>query len=149
MPVWLANDTPKVNSRSASFMNQLAMGVPERPSTPQASGWRSPISPLPLKVVATGAPISSARATMSAMEPRAPWPTMISGRAAPATASTAAASASAGGSTAREPVRPCGEPGEPDAPEGAGRTCTSSGSTRWPTSRSTIAVLQARVMSSP
>ena len=145
MPVWLANDTPKVNSRSASFMNQLAMGVPERPSTPQASGWRSPISPLPLKVVATGAPICSANFTMSGIPDRAPWPTMIRGRAAPATAETAAASASAGGSTVRSPVRPWGVPADLS---GAGRTCTSSGSTKWATSRSTMAVLQARVISS-
>ena len=85
---------------------------------------------------------------MSAMAERAPWPTMIRGRCAPATAATAAASASAGGSTAREPVRPFGEPGEPAAPSGAGNSCTSSGSTRWATSRSTTAVLQARVISS-
>ena len=44
-------------------MNQLATGVPLRPSTPHASGWSSAIWPLALKVVITGAPIRSASAT--------------------------------------------------------------------------------------
>ena len=77
---------------------------------------------------------------------RAPWPTMISGRRAPAIRSTAAARASAGGATAGEPTRPAGPPAR--APAGAGCSCTSSGSTRWPTPRPTSAVLQARVISS-
>jgi hypothetical protein len=36
-------------------MNQLAIGVPDRPMTPAASGCASAIWPLALKVVATGA----------------------------------------------------------------------------------------------
>ena len=43
-------------------MNQLATGVPLRPSTPQASGWSSAIWPLALNVVITGAPSRSASA---------------------------------------------------------------------------------------
>lgn len=39
MPVWLANDAPKTINRSDSFMNQLAMGVLLRTSTPQPSSW--------------------------------------------------------------------------------------------------------------
>ena len=61
MPVWLEKEAPITRSRSASFMNQLAMGVPLRPSTPQPSGWWSETSPLPLKVVSTGALSRSAR----------------------------------------------------------------------------------------
>ncbi len=60
--MWLENDAPSTSSRSASFMNQLATGVPLRPSTPQASGWSSAIWPLALNVVITGAPIRSASA---------------------------------------------------------------------------------------
>ena len=56
MPVWFENEAPSTISRSASFMNQLATGVPLRPSTPQASGWSSAICPLALNVVITGAP---------------------------------------------------------------------------------------------
>ena len=36
MPVWLAKLEPSAMIRSASFMNQLAIGVPDRPSTPPA-----------------------------------------------------------------------------------------------------------------
>ena len=53
-------------------MNQLATGVPLRPSTPQASGWSSGICPLALNVVITGAPIRSASAIdLLAVEARA------------------------------------------------------------------------------
>ena len=38
MPVWLENEEPRARIRSHSFMNQLATGVPDRPSTPAASG---------------------------------------------------------------------------------------------------------------
>ncbi len=55
IPVWLLKLAPNTSSRSASFMNQLAMGVPLRPSTPQPSGWVSAIWPLALKVVTMGA----------------------------------------------------------------------------------------------
>ena len=146
MPVWFENDAPKATIRSLSFMNQLAMGVPLRPSTPQPNGWRSEICPLALNVVATGAAIFSARATTASMSKRAPAPTMISGRRAAAMRSTAAARTSAGGATSRCATRPAGPPAA--APSAAGSTCTSSGSTRWPTARSTTAFLQARVMSS-
>ena len=46
-------------------MNQLATGVPLRPSTPQASGWSSAIWPLALNVVITGAPSRSASAIIA------------------------------------------------------------------------------------
>ena len=80
MPVWLENDAPSTSSRSASFMTQLATGVPLRPSTPAASGWSSPIWPFALNVVITGAPSCSASAITAGMWKRAPWPTMITGR---------------------------------------------------------------------
>ena len=147
MPVWFENDAPNATIRSLSFMNQLAMGVPLRPSTPQPSGWWSEIWPLALKVVATGAAISSARATTASMSKRAPAPTMISGRRAAAIRSAAAVRASAGGAMARSATLPAGPPAV--APSAAGSTCTSSGSTRWPTARSRSALLQARFMSSP
>jgi hypothetical protein len=82
MPVWLLKLAPNTSRRSDSFMNQLATGVPLRPSTPQPSGWRSEIWPLALKVVSTGACRRSARASTSGMLKRAPWPTMITGRLA-------------------------------------------------------------------
>ncbi len=53
-------------------MNQLAIGVPLRPSTPQPSGWSSGISPLPLNVVTTGAPSVSAAWMIAGMWNRAP-----------------------------------------------------------------------------
>ena len=80
MPVWLENDAPSTSSRSASFMIQLATGVPLRPSTPAASGWSSPIWPFALNVVITGAPSCSASAITAGMWKRAPWPTTITGR---------------------------------------------------------------------
>ena len=36
--VWFAKDAPNTMSRSDSFMNHDAIGVPLRPSTPQPSG---------------------------------------------------------------------------------------------------------------
>ncbi len=80
IPVWLLKLAPNTSRQSLSFMNQLAIGVPLRPSTPQASGWRSGMSPFALKVVITGAWICSASAMTSGMWKRAPWPTMITGR---------------------------------------------------------------------
>ena len=35
---WLEKLAPRTRRQSASFMNQLAIGVPLRPSTPQPSG---------------------------------------------------------------------------------------------------------------
>ena len=67
MPVWLENDAPKATTRSHSFMNHEAIGVPLRPRTPQPRGWWSEIWPLALNVVATGAPICSARAITGAI----------------------------------------------------------------------------------
>ena len=72
MPVWLENEAPSTSSRSASFMTQLATGVPLRPRTPAASGWSSPIWPFALNVVMTGAPSCSASAITSGMFERAP-----------------------------------------------------------------------------
>ena len=67
MPVCCENEAPNTIRRSDSFMNQLATGVPLRPSTPPPSGWRSLIRPLPLKVVMTGQFSASASAVTSAM----------------------------------------------------------------------------------
>ena len=49
MPVWLENDAPTTSSRSASFISQLATGVPLRPSTPAPSGCVSGHQPLGLE----------------------------------------------------------------------------------------------------
>ena len=67
MPVWFENDAPNTSSRSASFISQLATGVPLRPSTPQASGWSSAIWPLALNVVMHRAPSRSASAITASM----------------------------------------------------------------------------------
>ena len=146
MPVWLENDAPNTRSASASFITHDATGVPLRPSTPQPSGWWSETWPLALNVVSTGA-----RSRLGELhhgvhvEPGAVADD--DHRAAGPGSSTATAStvALAGGGTS---VRP---PGRPDRRRGhlrAGWTCTSSGSTRWPTPRSTTACLSARVISS-
>ena len=59
----LQNDEPSAMIRSASFMNQLAIGVPERPSTPAAFGWASGIKALAFERRCNiGAPSFSARA---------------------------------------------------------------------------------------
>ena len=145
MPVWLANDAPSTTSRSASFMSQLATGVPLRPRTPAASGWSSGTAPLALKVVTIGAPRRSASATIGSMSSRAPWPTMKTGRVARARRSSAAASDSAGGPISERPTRPSGSA---TGASGAGSVCTSSGKTRWATSRRSRACLQASAISS-
>lgn len=51
IPVWLLKLAPNTSRQSDSFMSQLAMGVPLRPSTPPASGWPSEICPFALNVV--------------------------------------------------------------------------------------------------
>ena len=145
MPVWLANDAPSTTSRSASFISQLATGVPLRPRTPAASGWSSGTTPLALKVVTIGAPRRSASATIGSMSLRAPWPTMKTGRVARARRSSAAASESAGGPISERPTRPSGKA---TGASGAGSVCTSSGKTRWATSRRSRACLQASAISS-
>ena len=48
MPVWLENDAPSTSSRSASFITQLATGVPLRPSTP--AGERVVVGDLALRL---------------------------------------------------------------------------------------------------
>ena len=80
IPVWLANDAPTTISRSASFISQLATGVPLRPSTPAPSGWVSGIMPLALKVVRTGALSRSARRRSGPAACRAPCPAISTGR---------------------------------------------------------------------
>ena len=72
MPVWFEKLAPSTSIKSASFMNHEAIDVPERPRTPQAKGWLSGISPLPLKVVSTGAFRRSANAIASSVWKRAP-----------------------------------------------------------------------------
>ena len=91
-------------------MNQLAIGVPLRPSTPQPSGCASGISPLPLKVVSTGRRGSSASAMTAGMSSRAPWPTMITGRSRTRRSSAVCtrSSASAGGRSLAQAMRPSG-----------------------------------------
>ena len=89
-------------------MNQLATGVPLRPSTPQASGWSSPIWPLALNVVITGAPSCSASAITCSLWKRAPWPTMITGRFAPRSRPSACSIDSSGGLISSGVSRPSG-----------------------------------------
>ena len=144
MPVWLANDEPNAMIRSASFMNQLAMGVPERPSTPPACGCVSAIRPFPLKVVTTTAPMRSARVMTASRASTAPCPITISGRRAELIIATACARSCAAGTTTLPPSRPVGPP----AGDVFGTVCTSSGKTRCATSRSTSADLQASDISS-
>src|SRR5215207_2799996 len=72
MPVWLENDAPNTRIRSLSFINHDATGVPERPSTPAASGWESGIWPFALNVVMTGAPSRSASSTIGSIWKRTP-----------------------------------------------------------------------------
>lgn len=144
MPVWFENEAPNTTIRSDSFMNQLAIGVPLRPSTPQPSGWSSAMSPFALNVVTTGAPMCSASATIASMSWRAPWPTMISGRSASAMRWAASATTAAGAAERGSPRRPAG----PLAGASDGIVCTSSGSTRWATPRSVSACLHASAISS-
>ncbi len=125
-------------------MNQLAIGVPERPSTPAALGWVSGISPLPLKVVSTGAPRVSARPITASRAAAPPWPSTMMGRRASLIISTARSISSAAGSTLSWPRRPSG----PAAGASLGWVCTSSGKIKCATSRSTMAVLQASDISS-
>ena len=80
IPVWLAKEAPTTISRSASFISQLATGVPLRPSTPAPSGWVSGIRPLALKVVRTGALSRSARSRSGPAACRAPCPAISTGR---------------------------------------------------------------------
>lgn len=127
-------------------MHQLATGVPDRPSTPHPSGWRSLTSPLALNVVPIGAPSRSARATIGAVRPRHPAPITTIGRRAAVIISIACVISAAGGSVAREVNRPAGEPAV--APAAAGWCCTSSGRIRWATPRPTIACFIARLASS-
>ena len=146
IPVWLEKLDPNTSSWSDSFITQLAIGVPLRPSTPPPRGWWSEIWPLALKVVITGAPISSASSVTASMSKRAPWPTMMTGRLAAASRCTAVASASSGGAIARDAMRPFGPPAL--APSGAGNVWTSSGKIRCETPRLSSALLQARLTSS-
>ena len=60
--VWLENEAPSTSRQSAWATVWLATGMPERPSTPQPSGWSSGKVPLALKVEITGASRCSASA---------------------------------------------------------------------------------------
>jgi len=71
---------------------------------------------------------------------------MITGRSAAAIFSTAAVSESCGGTISKGPMQPSGD--DAAALSSTGRTWTSAGKIRWPTSRSTIAVFKASDMSS-
>ena len=132
------------SSRSASFISQLATGVPLRPSTPAPSGCVSGTSPLALNVVSTGAPSCSASATTSRGRRgrRGRRRSPVVGRPPPARSP---------GPARRRPGRPgaasSGRPGSrPAACEGW--ACTSSGSTRCATPRPSRACLTARAASS-
>ena len=79
IPVWFEKEAPITKSRSDSFINQDATGVPLLPSTPQPREWLSDIWPFPLKVVITGQLIFSAKAIISSIWKHAPCPTIITG----------------------------------------------------------------------
>ena len=146
MPVWFENEAPSTSRASLRPIVIDATGMPERPSTPHASGWSSGSRPLALNVVITGASSCSARAITCSRKGRAPLPAMIAGRSAPSRRATARASSSAGGAMAVAATRPAfGRAGGSSRP---GRSCTSSGKIRWATSRFTSACFRARAMSS-
>ena len=121
-------------------------GCPERPRTPQPSGWSSGKVPLALNVEITGASRCSASAMTASRWGRAPLPTTMAGRSAARSSSTARASSSAGGAMAVAASRPArGRGGGSSRP---GSSWTSSGSTRWATSRWTMACFMASAASS-
>lgn len=126
-------------------MNQLATGVPLRPSTPVASAWSSGNWPLALKVVITGAPVCSASACTCSRWKRAPWPTMITGRFAWSSRAIASAIACGGGEIVSSVSRPSGVCASASP---AASVCTSSGKIRCATSRLSSAFLQASDISS-
>ena len=112
---------------SASFISQLATGVPLRPSTPAAERWVSGTRPFARNVVSTGAPRRSASAMTSAAGGARAVPTMIDRalRAGEQLQRLGEALRRAARSAGRE-RRPCGAAG---SASGAGRTWTSSGNT--------------------
>ena len=125
-------------------MNQLAIGVPLRPSTPQPSGWSSAISPLPLKVVITGRVERSASATTASISKRAPWPTMIAGRLA-SRCSRPRRRGPRRGAISRGGMRPSGAPA---VASGAGRTLHLVGEDQVRDAALDDGVLEARSTSS-
>ena len=140
MPVWLENDAPSTSSRSASFMTQLATGVPLRPSTPAASGWSSADLALGLeggdhrRVELLGE-----RGRPRGMWKRAPWPTMITGRFAARSSSQRVGDRRPPGGAIVDAATPALAGRARLAPSGAGSVWTSSGKTRCATSRRSIA----------
>ena len=145
--VWLENDAPSTRRQSAWATVWLATGMPERPSTPQPSGWSSGKVPLALNVEITGASRCSASASTASRWGRAPLP-HHDGRA------LGGARAARRRGPARRPagrcavaaIRPARGRGGGSARPGS--SCTSSGSTRWATSRCTMACFMARAASS-
>ena len=85
------NRHPTLSRTSAVEVRRLADVLPLEPPGPPLRTWSSGMEPLPLKVVTTGAPRCSARATSSAhaSEPMAPPPATITGRFAPTSSSAA------------------------------------------------------------
>ncbi|MEA2973693.1 MAG: hypothetical protein QOG82_2151 [Actinomycetota bacterium] len=146
MPVWSENEAPRTSRQSLRPMWMEATGMPDRPRTPQASGWESGTSPLALNVVMTGASTCSAKAAISSPQPRAPLPTMITGRWAADRSSTARANSASGGAISRAATRPRRGLGVGTATPAS--SWTSSGKMRWATSRSTMACFMARAASS-
>ena len=144
--VWFENEAPSTSRQSAFCMVSDATGIPDRPSTPQPSGWSSGTIPLPLKVVMTGASMWSAKAMIWSRKGRAPLPQMMTGRSAPRSSATARASSASGGAMPLSATRPCR--GRAGAPSAAGSSWTSSGNTRWATSRCTMACFMASAASS-
>ena len=132
MPVWFENDAPNTTSRSLSFMSQLATGVPLRPSTPGAERVAVGDEPLGLergedrRAERLGQLDDGGHVEAGAVADHDDGPPGA-GRAAPA--------ASVEGRGRRGDVgrRAPGRSGPERRASAAGRTCTSSGSTRWAT----------------
>ena len=106
IPVWFENDAPSTSRQSAFAIVAEPIGVPERPSTPHASGWSSGTRPFALNVVMTGASIRSANASTWSRHARAPAPTMMTGRSAAASSAIASPSSACGGVIAVAAIRP-------------------------------------------
>ena len=146
MPVWFENDAPKVTIRSLSFMNQLAIGVPAPTEHTTTEGMVVGDEALALERGGHRGPEMLGQGPHGAH--------LVAGAGADdeqgaarrlRIRSAASARASAGGAIGPDAGPPAGAAGWRRRD---GAAWTSSGSTRWATSRSISAVLQARLTSS-
>ena len=125
-----------------------ATGMPDRPSTPQASGWASGTRPLALNVVMTGASRCSAKATISSRKRAGAVADDDHGPLGAAAAAPRPGRARPrGGAICGAATRPDRGPGErlPRRPAAPARR---RGRSRWATSRCTMACFMASAASS-